>query len=55
MSDILDYADYDLVSDEGSHLLDEAEYPPTAEEEPLQFQNHHNQQLEVHEEKIEEE
>jgi hypothetical protein len=46
MPDILDYAAYDLISDDGSHRLDEAGYPPNEEEETPQFQNN-NHQLEI--------
>jgi hypothetical protein len=48
MPEILDYADYDLISQDGSHLLTD---PPNEEEEPPQFQflNLENQEEEEEE------
>jgi hypothetical protein len=45
MPEILDYADYDLFSEDGSQLLAD---PPNEEEEPpqFQFQNLNNQEEE---------
>jgi hypothetical protein len=52
MPEILDYADYDLISEDGSHLLPD---PPNEEEELPQFQleNLENQEEEVELQEIE--
>jgi hypothetical protein len=54
MPEILDYADYDLISENGSHLLAD---PLNEEEEPPQFQFHNleNQTEEVEIQEIEDE
>jgi hypothetical protein len=55
MPEILDYADYDLISEDCSHLM--ADPPNKEEEPPQQFQNfdHKNQDEEVEVQEIEDE
>jgi hypothetical protein len=55
MPKILDYADYDLISEDGSHLM--ADPPNEEEEPPHQHQNFHveNQDEEVEVQEIEDE
>jgi hypothetical protein len=46
-------ADYDLISRDGSHLMNDAGYPLNEEEEPSQFQNNNIHHLQVQEKEVE--